>query len=375
VYPCARGAGIARLVPLKLKAVNYFNIVRLEPQGFTKAGIPGFPHLEPSQVVLLEALEAVQGGNITDLSARGGAVALDLVSRGAKVVVSDPSAAALSCLRQTGLPLGIFDNADAVLAILNGERGNARVAHTISEAWRCTKLGGVAYLAGDKDKGFERYFKEAKKLFGGGEIVARAKGFRAARLEKTNPQIPPPLEPLSFVVQARGQDLKCVAYAGTFASGKLDAASQLLLLHLPNGNGRMVLDIGAGYGVLAGFLALEGANVTLLEDDALSVESAKATLLENGLSGRVLHSDVDDALEPDAKFDLLVMNPPFHVGRDLRLDVAEEFIRAANRHASKNAEVWLVANHFLPYEKPLSQLGQVQVVAREHGFKVFKVSR
>jgi 16S rRNA (guanine1207-N2)-methyltransferase len=354
--------------------VNYFDVLKLEPHGYTKAGIPGFPHLEPSQIVLLEALERAQSGNITDLSARGGAVALELASRGAKVVVSDPSAAALSCLRQTGLPLGIFDNADVVLAILNGERGNARVAQTIFEAWRCTKLGGVAYLAGDKDKGFERYFKEAKKLFGGGEIIARAKGFRAARLEKTNPQTPPPHQPLCFFVQAREHQLKCVAYAGTFASGKLDAASQLLLLHLPNGNERTVLDIGAGYGVLAGFLALEGATVTLLEDDALSVESAKATLLENGFTGQVLHSDVDASLEPDAKFDLIVMNPPFHVGRDLRLDVAEEFIRAAGRHASKNAEVWLVANHFLPYEKPLSKLGKVQVVAREHGFKVLKVS-
>jgi 16S rRNA (guanine1207-N2)-methyltransferase len=355
--------------------VNYFDLVRLEPHGYSKAGVPGFPYLEPSQVVLLEALEEVRGGNITDLTARGGAVALALAARGAQVVVSDPSAAALACLRQTGLPLGIFDNADVVLAILSGERGNARVAQTILEAWRCTKLGGVAYLAGDKDKGFERYFKEAKKLFGGGEILAREKGFRAAKLEKTNPQTPPALEPMRFTVQARDTHLNCVAYAGTFASGKLDAASQLLLAHLPSGTGRKVLDIGAGYGVLAGFLALEGAAVTLLEDDALSVQSAQATLLEHGLSGRVLHSDVDSALKPEDKFDLIVMNPPFHVGRDLRLDVAEEFIRAAMRHSSKGSEIWLVANHFLPYEKPLSQLGQVQVMAREHGFKVLKVSR
>jgi 16S rRNA (guanine1207-N2)-methyltransferase len=352
---------------------NYFDILQLEPHGYTKAGLPGFPYLEKSQIVLLEALASVQGGTITDLSARGGAVALELAARGAKVVVSDPSAAALSCLRQTGLPLGIFDNADVVLAILNGERGNARVAHTMLEAWRCTKLGGMAYLAGDKDKGFERYFKEAKKLFGGGEIVAREKGFRAARLEKSNPVSPPPLEPQRFVVAARGQELACIAYAGTFASGKLDAASQLLLAHLPNGAGRKVLDIGAGYGVLAGFLALEGADVTLLEDDSLSVESAKATLLENGLAGRVLHSDVDSSLEASEKFDLIVMNPPFHVGRDLRLDVAEEFIRAAKRHAAKNAQIWLVANHFLPYEAPLSELGRVEVAARGHGFKVLRV--
>lgn len=354
---------------------SYFDIFKLEPHGFTKAGVPAFPHLEPSQMLLLEALEGMSSGNITDLTARGGAVALTLAERGAKVVVSDPSAAALSCLRQTGLPLGIYNNADIVLSILSGERGNARVAQSILEAWRCTKNGGTAYLAGDKDKGFERYFKEAKKIFGNGEIVARAKGFRAARLEKTNFDPPAPLEPLKFSVEARGHSLDCVAYSGTFASGKLDAASQLLLEHLPSGKGRKVLDIGAGYGVLGGFLALEGAEVTLLEDDALSVESAAATLAANQLRGRVLHSDVDAALEAEAQFDLVVMNPPFHVGRDLRLDVAEEFIRAAQRHTAKNAEVWLVANHFLPYEAPMRELGSLEVVARGNGFKVLKVVR
>lgn len=326
-------------------------------------------------MLLLEALEGINTGNITDLSARGGAVALALAARGAKVVVSDPSAAALSCLQQTGLPLGIFENADIVLSILTGERGNARVTHSILEAFRCTKVGGVAFLAGDKDKGFERYFKEAKKIFGAGEIVARAKGFRAARLERHHSKALPALEPLRFSIAQRGHNLECIAYAGAFASGKLDAASELLLAYLPNGKGRKVLDIGAGYGVLGGFLALEGAEVTMLEDDALSVQSATATLAANQVSGRVLHSDVDSALGADEQFDLVVMNPPFHVGRDLRLDVAQEFIHAAARHSSKNAEVWLVANHFLPYEAAMRQLGKLETITKSNGFKVLQVVR
>lgn len=352
---------------------GYFDLIPLEPFGYSKAGLPSFPYLEPSQVLLLEALEEHTFGTVTDLSARGGAVALTLASKGAKVVVSDSSAAALSCLAQTGLPIGIFDNADCVIAILNGERGNARVQQIMLEAWRCTKAGGVAFLAGDKDKGFDRYIKEAGKLFGETEIIARGKGYRVARLEKTNLETPNPLEPMRFEMTARGQTLKAVAYAGTFASGKLDAASSLLLEHLPSGAGRKVLDIGAGYGVLSGFLALEGATVTLLEDDALSVQSSVDTLAANGLTGTVLHSDVDSALGLKEKFDLIVMNPPFHVGRDMRLDVALEFIAAAQRHAAKTCEVYLVANHFLPYEAPMSKLGQLETVVNAKGFKVLKV--
>jgi 16S rRNA (guanine1207-N2)-methyltransferase len=352
---------------------SYFDILPIQHGALTKPGLPSFPWLELSQVLLLEALETTKLGTVTDLSARGGAVALVLQNNGAKVVVSDSSAAALSCLAKTGLPLGVFDNADAVIAILNGERGNARVMHTILEAWRCTKANGVCYLAGDKDKGFERYLKQAKTIFGTAEVIARGKGFRVARLEKTLLEIPAPLEPLLFAVEARGQILQAVAHAGTFASGKLDAASALLLEHLPSGAGRTVLDIGAGYGVLSGFLALEGATVTLLEDDALSVQSSQDTLKANGLTGVVLHSDVDSALEKNAKFDLIVMNPPFHIGKDVRLDVALEFIAAAKRHATKTCEIYLVANHFLPYETPLASLGKVETIVNAKGFKVLRV--
>jgi 16S rRNA (guanine1207-N2)-methyltransferase len=134
-----------------------------------------------------------------------------------------------------------------------------------------------------------------------------------------------------------------------------------------------VLDIGAGYGALGAMLALEGANVTMLEDDWFSVQSIERTLRLNNLNARVLHSDVDASLEKDAKFDLIVMNPPFHVGKDVILDVALEFIEAAKRHLAAHGEVWLVSNHFLPYEQPLASLGRVREVARDRGFKVLAV--
>jgi 16S rRNA (guanine1207-N2)-methyltransferase len=356
--------------------MSYFQLKSLEGGAFTKPGVPGYSQLEPAQVLLLEALQNMnlQGfSSAVDLSARGGAVALALQTRGLSVSATDSSAAALSCLAQTGLSQVLPDQADLVCAILNGERGNARVFHTINTVWTQTRAGGSVLLAGDKDKGFERYFKRALEIFGDGEIILRGKGFRVARLEKTNLETPTALEPEHFTIEVRGRALACVAHPGAFASGKLDAASALLLEHLPSGADRNVLDIGAGYGALAGFLGLEGATITTLEDDALSVVSITDTMRSNELKARVLHSDVDQALEPTAKFDLIVMNPPFHVGKALRLDVALEFIHAAGRHLANGGEVWLVANHFLPYEEPMRALGKMQEVARAKGFKVLKV--
>ena len=290
------------------------------------------------------------------------------------VAATDDSAASLAALEKLELT-DMGAAAELVCLMLSAERGNARVAAQLATAWSRTAAGGVLLLAGDKDKGFERYFKAAVQLFGEGEVVKRGNGYRVARIRKTK------LEPLVmpaaqlFTIQARGLEVRCSAQPGVFASGKLDIASAVMLEHLPNASGKRVLDIGAGYGAIAVTLALEGATVTMLESDAPSVQSCAETLALNAVTGTVLHSDVDARLEPNARFDWVVMNPPFHVGRDLKLEVALEFIAAAGRHLKKGGEIWLVCNHFLPYEAALASLGALQVVIVERGFKLLRVTR
>jgi 16S rRNA (guanine1207-N2)-methyltransferase len=354
---------------------SYWSYRSLSGGALTKPGIPGFPHLEPSQDLLLEAIEDLGAvGTAVDLSARGGAVVLRLRELGWIAGGTDSSASSLTALSK----LVIADDGGSVgltCRILSGERGNARVFHELEELWGRTAPGGVALLAGDKDKGFDRYLKTAVSWFGAGEVVKRGNGFRVARVVKTKIEPPPMTEPSRFTLEARGRALACIAYPGVFAAGKLDAASAVLLAYLPAANGKTVLDIGAGYGALGGFLALEGATVTMLEHDALSVQSCRETLVLNELPGTVLHSDVDATLETGSKFDWVVMNPPFHVGRDLKLDVALEFIAAADRHLRKGGEAWLVANHFLPYEAHLAGIGTLTEVVKERGFKLLHVKK
>ena len=373
--------------------MSYFQITRLPDGSHSKPGVRGFPRLDPMQALLLGVLEDfdLQGARTAfDLTARGGAVALDLAGRGLEVTATDGSAAASRALLEAQgagvrvLPAAALESgpsgADLASVILPADRGNALVRFLVARALDGVRLGGRVLVAGDKDRGFDRYFKEAAKLAGGGEVLERSKGLRVGVLEKsrTAPEAslePERFSPERFSIEARGRTLHGAALPGVFSSGKLDAASKLLLEHLPPGAGRRVLDLGAGYGALAAFLAFEGARVTMLEDDWLSVRSCEQTFAANGLEGEALHSDVDAALGAEERFDLIVTNPPFHVGADLVLDVALEFIRAAGRRASAGGEVWLVANHFLPYEAELSRLGPVREVARAHGFKVLSATR
>jgi 16S rRNA (guanine1207-N2)-methyltransferase len=395
--------------------MGYFDPIKLDTGSFSKPGMRGHPYLEATQALLLEVLYDVDLEAVTsalDLTAQGGALALALSGRGISVAVSESSCAAASALERIIPELKTFDGdlevgADLVSLILPADKGNAIVRELLRLALKHTHPGGRCLIAGDKDRGFERYFKEARTNFGHGEILERSKGLRVALLTKTGPEqhletgsenieadeiepeklpenlpernltehVPNHPESESFSLEARGQRLECLALPGVFSSGKFDLASKLLLEHLPNGNGKTVLDIGCGYGLLGGFMALEGANVTMLEDDSRSVESSKRTLELNRLSGRVLWSDVDSKLEKNARFDLIITNPPFHVGSDLILDVALEFIRAIERHLAPGGQAWLVANHFLPYERELGRIGPVREVAKAKGFKVLMVQR
>ena len=138
--------------------------------------------------------------------------------------------------------------------------------------------------------------------------------------------------------------------------------------------GQRVLDLGCGAGLIGAWAASRGAQVTLVDGDLQSVRSSEATLAASGLSGEVLHSDVDAALG-ERQFDVILTNPPFHVGRGVVLDVAREFIAAAGRRLVPGGRMFLVANEPLPYEQALGALGTVREVVREQGFKVLELRR
>jgi 16S rRNA (guanine1207-N2)-methyltransferase len=365
--------------------VGYFELQALPGGGYTKPGVRGYPGLEPAQDLLLRTIEVPGSAKrALDLSARGGAVAASLASQGLDVAAVEASAAALAALRSAAadsgfavaegeLPRGAFD---LVTLILPADRGNAAVREAVAVATGCLAPGGVLYLAGEKDRGFERYLKETIALVGPGEIVERESGLRVARIERAgSSEVPAPQPEQTFSIEARGRVIECVTLPGVFAGARLDTATRLLLERLPSPVGKRVLDLGCGCGVIGALLSAEGAVVTMVDDDLPSVAAARETLRRNNLAGRVLHSDVDGALVSAERFDLVVSNPPFHVGSNLILDVAREFVAAVARRLDPGGEAWLVANHFLPYERPLAAVGPVREEARRAGFKVLTARR
>ncbi|ULH16610.1 class I SAM-dependent methyltransferase [Deinococcus sp. KNUC1210] len=342
----------------------------------TKAGVRGAPGIDAAQALLASTLQKDRvRGTVLDLSAMGGLIG---ALPGVTLRAVEASAPALAALKASGFegvaaapgdPLSSHwaDRAPTVTLVLAGDRGNAYTEAQVIWAHASTPPGGTLYIAGDKDKGYDRYVRRAAALFGTGETIARDGGMRVGKMVR-RPGITPPLpEPERYETHG----LQVVGWPGVFSAGRLDKATNLLLNTLEGLDlaGQRVLDLGCGAGVIGAWAAQRGAHVTLLDADLSSVRSAEATLHASGLSGRVLHSDVDAALD-DTGYDLVLSNPPFHVGRGVVLDVAAEFIAAAGRRLRPGGRLVLVANDFLPYEARLSGWQDVTALARDQGFKV-----
>ena len=344
-----------------------------------KRGMRGYPL--PPGVALLLARADLETGALVDATGSGGLVAL--VSAAEQKVVLETSKAALRCAAWTfsntdtqadtdtqivaGAPWDApIGTADLVALAPPTDRGSRRVTAELAGAHAALKPGGSALIVMHKDQGAKRYEKEAAGLFGELSVLAKDGGWRLVRAKKVK-RDGLEVSPLHF----HAAELNLQADPGVFAAGKLDPGTARLLdaLNLSSFAGQRVLELGSGYGVIALKASLAGAAVTATDDDLLAVRSTHRNAAHYGADVRALHSDVDSELQ-DELFDAVLMNPPFHVGKQVVLDVPNAFLAAAYERLRPGGTLTLVANKALPYERELEQFRDWQTLFSDSQFKV-----
>uniref|UniRef100_UPI001443CEF3 class I SAM-dependent methyltransferase n=1 Tax=Microbacterium sp. K41 TaxID=2305437 RepID=UPI001443CEF3 len=108
-----------------------------------------------------------------------------------------------------------------------------------------------------------------------------------------------------------------------------------------------------------------------------AVASTRATAAANGVADRVTvtHDDAGSDLS-DGAFDVVLLNPPFHLGSSVHTGAATRLFEAAARLLRSGGELFTVYNSGLAYRPELTRLiGQTEQLRRTPKFTVTRSVR
>ncbi|QIS06115.1 methyltransferase [Nocardia brasiliensis] len=237
----------------------------------------------------------------------------------------------------------------------------------------------VVVFAGGRDKYLTKSMNEV--LAQSFSEVRASRGRQKSRtLLVTGPK---PVGSPPFPVRDRLDDLDIdvVAHGAAFSGARLDIGTRFLLQHLKwmKPDAREAIDLGCGTGILAVALAKARPAIKVVGTDqsAAAVASARATVVVNEVADRV--SVVrDDAMSSAAanSADLVLCNPPFHVGAAVHTGSAIKMFAETGRVLRPGGELWTVFNSHLNYRGVIERMvGHTDVVGRNRKFTVTRSVR
>lgn len=165
------------------------------------------------------------------------------------------------------------------------------------------------------------------------------------------------------------------AHGAAFAGTKVDIGTRFLLGFLDwLPAAETAIDLGCGTGILATALARArpAMSVTATDQSASAVASARQTASANGVADRV-RVVRDDGLSgwTDASAELILLNPPFHVGATVHAGIAGKLFDEAARVLRPGGELWTVWNSHLGYRAALERtVGPTRQLGRNSKFTV-----
>ena len=176
-----------------------------------------------------------------------------------------------------------------------------------------------------------------------------------------------------FKVSTNNIIFSAFSLPGVFSCGRLDRGTNILLDTLRDIKANNILDFGCGAGIIATYLALmlPKATVTLVDCDALAIDSSQKTLIYNNIANYQLLAN-NGISEVSGNFDLIISNPPFHQGVKTHYEVTDRFLRQSRELLINRGELRVVANSFLKYETIIKEIfGNCTTLVVKEGFSVY----
>ncbi len=370
----------------------------------TKAGVFAHGRLDPAALLLAEHAKVATSDVVVHLHCGNGlAAAVTAVSAPhGRVYLADRNIVSVEAARRTLDANGIRNGevfaghgmqalpadlvADAVVIRIPQER--LALLQLLVDAFSTLKPGGRCYIAGANNEGIKSATGTIETLFGNARVLGRDSSHRVISAVKRTLACTLPdgvdvamLDSNNYRdvdATLRGRTYRLCTRPGVFSWEHVDEATSILADVMEIHDGDSVLDLGCGAGALGmAASSLSGSGrITMVDADIEAVRSAARTAEVNGIVGwRALASDVAGAVLEE-RFDVVVTNPPFHVGKATDLDVPNQFISDAHDVLAQGGRMFLVANRTLPYEQAIKhRFGNVANLHDGPRFKVLTATR
>ncbi len=235
-------------------------------------------------------------------------------------------------------------------------------------AQACALTDGPVIIDGQKTDGVDATLRDLRARVDLGEAIAKGHGKIA--------WFPSPGDTLAEWRATPGEchdaTRRYHTLPGLFSADGIDPASALLAQSLPAGLKGVVADLGAGWGYLAAQMLAKAPGIAalhLVESDARALDCARANVTDPRASFHWA-----DATQPlkALVLDAVIMNPPFHLGREARPQLGAAFIKSAAAMLKPSGQLFMVANRHLPYETALTaHFRKHQELPGLPGFKLF----
>jgi 16S rRNA (guanine1207-N2)-methyltransferase len=368
----------------------------------TKPGVFSHGRVDPAAQLLAAHADVRETDTVVHLNCGNGLFGVVAARTAKRVVLTDRHVVSYQAAART-VTLNDISNAEVLLGqgafVLPRDLAptlvGIRIPHEkqalhqlLHDAFQILPLAGRCYIAGANNEGIKTAQKTLADIFGNANKLAEHASHRVivATKRSESPATEgifdsPFLEGDSFCelpIELRGMPITVYSRPGVFSWDHLDEATMLMAEHMTVKPGESVLDLGCGSGGLGVTAArLSGTGrVRLVDADIEAVRSTRGTIEVSGQKNcSVEVSDVASAVI-DERFDVVVTNPPFHVGKATNLELPLQFIRDAYEVLNPGGRLFLVANRTLPYEGMIEeQFGRVNTVHDGQRFKVLSATR
>lgn len=263
---------------------------------------------------------------------------------------------------------GVFD---VMLFVPTRQRRESLACYV--EALQLLRPGGRLIVCCANDMGAPSYEKALRQLAGLSGSCSKAH----SRLfwTETGGQLDPALAAqwVKAAEPATVPGTGFVTVPGIYGWQKIDQGSMLLAKFFPENLTGTGMDLGCNYGYLAHALLARGKGVKclhLVEAEARALACARTNLAAfTGVGLRYHWLDVAEAHIDH--LDFVLLNPPFHTGKETDYQLGQRFVETACRSLRRGGRLFMVANQFLNYEEVLArELSRHERLVVEGGFKI-----